>query len=520
MRVQGIYFVVTLITGLVVQLVPHMGWQLEYLPGDLGDTRFNLFILEHGKQYLFGEVDNYWSAGFMYPEPEVISLSDNLLGTVPIYAVFRLFGASIFTSFQLWTIVLGIINFSSAYALLQKLLKTPLASALGAYIFAFSVGLAAQMNHAQLYPRFAIPLSMLFLIIWMEKKRWIYFMFSLSVVVYQFYCGIYLGFMLVIPFAVVGINYGWRERKALVAALQPPRQMMLYAFAIVVNVVGLLVLFLPYIRRARTSALFDYSQIVGSLPTPMSYVSAPPGTLAHEYLVSTTSHYPAFWDHWIFPGWLALGAFVFVAALLFVRRTYFQWTPPNRSFVIAGVITWFVFLRWGEASLYYFVQLFPGFSAMRSLTRIINIELLFFGLSLGVSVVILIQKTTVKWRPYAFLFFLTLLVLDNYVNPESVLRTSKSVFIERHNEMMAKLEHLSKEEVVSYEPIEIHEPIARIQLDVMLAAQALKLKSVNGYSGSAPLGFHRYWVQPNEENRLFYFERFERYKLKEVVVIQ
>jgi hypothetical protein len=505
---------------LIVQLVPYIGWELEFLPGDLGDTRFNLFVLEHGKQFLFGEVGDYWNAGFMYPEPEVISLSDNLLGTVPIYAFFRLLGASIFTSFQLWTLVLAVLNYSSAFLLFQKLLKNPLAAALGAYVFAFSVGLAAQMNHAQMYPRFAIPLSLLFLMFWFEKKTWRYFMLSLSCVVYQFYCGIYLGFMLVIPYAAVAIYSGWKERKALVAAVQPPRQMMLYVLAVAVNVVCLLILFLPYLRRAKTSALYDFSQIVGSLPSPMSYVSASPGTLAHEYLVNTTTHYPAFWDHWIFPGWLTLGAFVFVSLRIFIKPTHFWWSPTNRSFVIAGVITWFLFLRWGEVSLYYFAQLLPGFSAMRSLTRIINVELLFFGLSVGILIVLLVQKTTTKWRPFAFLFFLSLLVMDNYVYPESVLRTSRALFVERHNAMTVKLEHLSEGTVISYEPKEIDDPIAHVQLDVMLAAQSLRLKSVNGYSGSAPLKFHKYWEQPNEENRLYYFERFDSTELKNVVVIE
>ena len=78
MKAGCLYFFVALIGGLIFQVMPYIGWGLEYLPGDLGDTRFNLFVLEHGKQFLLGEVQQYWSAGFMHPEPEVITLSDNL----------------------------------------------------------------------------------------------------------------------------------------------------------------------------------------------------------------------------------------------------------------------------------------------------------------------------------------------------------------------------------------------------------------------------------------------------------
>jgi hypothetical protein len=521
MKAGCLYFFVALIGGLIFQVMPYIGWGLEYLPGDLGDTRFNLFVLEHGKQFLLGEVQQYWSAGFMHPEPEVITLSDNLLGTVPIYAVFRVLGIDIFTSFQAWAITLAILNFTSAFALIKYLLKSNMAAAIGAFVFAFSLGLAAQMNHAQMYPRFAIPLAILFMLLWFDRNHWKYFTLSIACFVYQLYCGIYLGFMSVLPYLIILVVLSWKNRHELKEMLNSTKNKLIYGLAITVNFVFTLLLFLPYLRRAKTSELFEYGQISGSLPTPFSYLSAPPGTLLHRFLENTTVHYNAFWDHWIFPGWLTLIAFVSIGFVAIKSPTIIGSKTHNQVFLvlIAGVIGLVAFLRIGDYSLYYFLHKFPGFSAMRSLARIINVELLFMGLSVGMVFLLLKQRFT-HFSGLLFFVFFTVLIIDNYQLPESVLRNEKVLFEERHKNILSKLNHLPKGTIVSYEPVEIIDNIAHIQLDVMLAAQALHLKSVNGYSGSAPHNFHKYWGEPNEENRLFYFERFTQEEIGDVVIIR
>lgn len=515
------YFLLALFCGLIFQFMPYVGWGFQYLPGDLGDTRFNLFVLEHGKQFLFGEVHQYWSAGFMHPEPEVITLSDNLLGTVPIYAFFRMFGLDIFTSFQAWALTLAILNFTSAFLLIKYLLKSNMAASIGAFVFAFSLGLAAQMNHAQMYPRFAIPLAILFLLLWFERKHWKYFLLSVSFFVYQLYCGIYLGFMLLLPYLIILLVLYWKNRTDLKVMFHSVRNKFIYGLSIAINLLFTLLLFLPYLRRAKTSELFEYSHVSGSLPSPLSYLSAAPGSLIHGYLEDTTTHYPAFWDHWIFPGWLSLIGFLVIVLLVLKKTliTRLSIHPHIVTVILAGAIGFIVFLRIGDYSLYYFMHKLPGFSAMRSLARIINVELLFMGLSVGILFLLLKQRFSL-FSGLLFLVFFTVLVLDNFHLPERVLRSEKAMFEERHINMLSKLNHLPAGTVVSYEPAEIDDNIAHIQLDVMLAAQALHLKSVNGYSGAASHNFYKYWGEPNEENRLFYFERFTQEKIGEVVIIQ
>ena len=110
------------ITGLFIVLFYQLtvtGFDLKFFPGDLGDARFNIYLLEHVHQYFTGQVDDFWNAPFMYPEEEVISYSDNLIGSAPFYSIFRICNIDRETSFQLWYILMGVLNFSFCYLFLN-----------------------------------------------------------------------------------------------------------------------------------------------------------------------------------------------------------------------------------------------------------------------------------------------------------------------------------------------------------------------------------------------------------------
>ena len=62
------------------------------IPGDLGDARFNSVVLEHGFQWLTGQVAHLWSPSFFYPFERVLGLSDNHFGSGWSYALLRGFG--------------------------------------------------------------------------------------------------------------------------------------------------------------------------------------------------------------------------------------------------------------------------------------------------------------------------------------------------------------------------------------------------------------------------------------------
>ena len=55
------------------------------VPGDIGDGRFNNYVLEHFFSWITGKTPAFWNAGFYYPFPYVLAFSDNLMGSGPFY---------------------------------------------------------------------------------------------------------------------------------------------------------------------------------------------------------------------------------------------------------------------------------------------------------------------------------------------------------------------------------------------------------------------------------------------------
>src|SRR3954451_21761291 len=79
--------------------------------GDLGDARFNLYILEHTFRYLTGLDSSYQSPDIYYPFPGTLFFSDLHIGSVPFYLLFSSAGASPFTAYILWILPAHLLTF-------------------------------------------------------------------------------------------------------------------------------------------------------------------------------------------------------------------------------------------------------------------------------------------------------------------------------------------------------------------------------------------------------------------------
>lgn len=508
----GIYF-----SGLNVT-----GTHFVFFPGDLIDGRFNNYILEHGYQYLIGRVPEYWNAPFMFPEKEVVSYSDNLLGTVPLYALFRAFGAAPATAFQFWYLLVLALNYTCAFLFLRKLLKNNAAAVCGAMIFAFSMALQSQMGHAQTYPRFATPLAFLGLICFFDSRKPWHFFMALLAMVYQLYCGIYLGLLSAIPFALALLHsavYNWNEYKA--QCRQKKWLVRMVAFTITALLL-LLPLMIPYLKRAGQTGFYPYETISGSIPTFKSYFFSWKGSLLWDSFSETCIKYPAFWDHEIFTGGFAtLGLLALLVSgipALFSKQ-FSSWfsLPHLRMFVFAGFITFFLFLRFGDFSLYRAVHILPGYGSMRALQRIVNIELLFFA-GIVAWVISNLFKDGKLLSYMACLVLVVMILFDNHVPSDFIHRREKVMSQQRIDALIEKMKDIPKDAVVSYEPDTLESAPMDYQLDAMLAAQTLGLKTLNGYSATSPDGYNTYWVNPGPESRNIWLETKKMTGMKVAVV--
>lgn len=515
-------FLLGLLAGMYILVFNTIGFDFSYFPGDFGDARFNNYILEHGHKFLTGQEPSLWNAPFMYPEAAVVTYSDNLIGTVPIYSIFRLLGYDPETAFQFWFLVLSLLSYTCMYYFLKWTFKNRYAAVLGAFVFAFSLALQSQMTHAQVFPRFFIPLAIWMLLLFKEELKPRYLFFAVLFLVLQFYAGIYLGFMLLIPFSLLFIFILIYRRKLVMNQVKRWKWTLQVFAGLVLNTAFLLLLMYPYYQRSKLVGENSYDSIIATIPTLRSYFFSQPGTLFWDGLSKTGSSYPAYWDHQIFPGGMVMISIILLGFLIAFRK---RWKLVNETFtstvwilLLSGALTFLLFVRYQGFSFYKLLYSFPGFASMRSLTRIINVELLFFGIVITLVSLVLLKKYA-RYSIPIFILLFSLLVVDNYFKEGSSYRTEKKLAQARVNVLKSKMKGIPEGSLVSYEPAEKEDFEIFYQLDAMLATQSLNLKSVNGYSGTSPVGYNDYWWGLNEASRLQWFTE-KKFKPDTLFVIE
>ena len=501
-----------LLAGLFACTFQVIGLDWSFYPGDLGDGRLNLYFLEHGFQFLSGNVQSYWDAPFMHPEPNVIAYSDNLLGTLPVYAAFRFVGMELFSAYQWWYLALSVLNYGCAFLLFKHLFKNPWAAALGAFVFAFSVSMFSQVSHSQTFARFPIPLAFLMAVRYSEQYQVKYFCYALLLLAFQIYCGIYLGFLLAIPLGIFlafcllkGIL---RDRKKVLN----PKHIVLLGLSSILSILVLLPLIYPYTQRKIEPDPSHYQSIVHSIPEIQSYFISHPGTIFWNFLSHSPQGMEAWWDHQLFVGIIAFLCMAIAPILVAYQFAKQTWNRDKMLILIllisTGIITGLIFLKINNHTLYKWIYYLPGFSAMRSLTRIINIEILFFGLAVSYVATFMLNKKETR-NVLVFSTLLMLLVLDNFVSAKNIQREKIQTAKARIDAITPHLQKIPANSVISYEPDTINAPMYAYQIDAMLVAQQMGMRTLNAYTATSPTEYSMFWKNPNSASRNYWLSKNE-----------
>src|SRR5690606_17767604 len=113
------------------------------------------------------------------------------------------------------------------------------------------------------------------------------------------------------------------------------------------------------------------------------------GSLLWNGLENIARDIPAWYDHQLFPG---VFVYISIIATCFLLIKYKMQNHLELTLVlIIGLITLLFFIRIDDFTLYRYIYKIPGFHSLRSLTRIIGVDLLVFALSAGVLVNYLTQ---------------------------------------------------------------------------------------------------------------------------------
>ena len=304
-----------------------------------------IFFLEHGYQYFTGKTSSYWSAPFMYPDKRTLTYSDNLLGTLPLYMFLRVLSFDRETSFQLWFLLICALNFISAFFCFKKLKFNLYLSAIGAYIFAFSMPFIGQIGHAQLIAQFCIPWIFYYLIRFFYTWDAKHLGFSFLVLVWLFYCGMYLGFLTALLVSIVFILNVILKFSTFKSKLSQKSFIRQFILSIILPVLILIPLIIPYLQRATSSGYKDYKDVIPFLLTFRNFLMPTGEPWIWKKLIVFNQDVPFSWEKQLWCGGLLFGFFFYYLFKRFIGK----WHSKGISFILISslIVSIFIFVNWG-----------------------------------------------------------------------------------------------------------------------------------------------------------------------------
>ncbi|MFI5149774.1 MAG: hypothetical protein ACHQRM_08590 [Bacteroidia bacterium] len=492
-------------------IVPIFGKHFDRIPGDLIDARFNNYLLENGYSYLTQKDHIFWNAPFCYPEKNIISFSDNFIGQLPVYTLFRIGGLDNQSAYQGWMVVTFLLNFCICAWVLYKLSGSRIGALVGAFIFSFALPLFDQNYHSQMLARYAIPLAFYHLIRFLKNGRHLNFLYLLLSVVLQFYLSIYLGLLLSLALfcGLTGYLIFYR-RDVRFSELFAKRKLRWLALHALLAGALLFVFMRPYVERSKQPIVPMKETVMASLPEPSAYLLTSWNATSWRDLTHVPDGMKDFWNKFLFPGGVAAAAVLAFLVMLIINGYRLILRMPESGLklgmvFLAGFLLIFILTtRFHEFTVYQLVYRIPGFKAMRDLCRVVNVELFFYAGMAALLVSLLLARIRNPWLRNMFATLLLIgVVVDNLYDPVNAVTYSKEGSRKQFMELVAKIkahpDYRSYEAMV-YMPAESKDYAGAVQIDAMLAAQYLKIKTVNAYTATCPAHFCEFAVHSNVEN--------------------
>lgn len=303
--------------GTLVTFWPTLRSGFDRMQSDPGDTVFLNYTLEHEMRALLQRdyVGTLWSPPYFFPTPGVLTYSENLIGTLPVFALFRT-ALPPDTAYQAWCLAMLALSYAAMSWALHRLgLSDPL-SGLGAFVFAYGLQRTSHLGHGQLLPAALAPLAIAALVLHVREPGRRRFAGFLLASFLQVAAGIYLGWFLILGcglFAILALTIDRTLRSRQTRFLTENAGFTLAG--IMAWSGALFVLLRPYLVAARELPPRPWTDILLLLPRPRSWFAAPTGSLWARLGDVFPPDTPLVWEHRIFLGAVPclLGAAAFLS---------------------------------------------------------------------------------------------------------------------------------------------------------------------------------------------------------------
>ena len=472
-----------------------LGPSLQYIPGDFGDSRFINYLFEHGYQWAIGNNADFWNAGMMHPFKNTIAFSDNMLGTMPIYGFWRMFGISQETSYQLWWMVICALNFWSAYFVVKRWFNRWDLAIIAAWIFAFTIFNVGQFSYIQMIVRFMVPIVIYSGARMVETSSIKHLAIYTFGIVIQFYAVIYTGFFVLYFSLFFIVIYAIAKKKYFFFTPYFKGKNILYAAGIVgISMFLMGALMYPYYEMSKYTGMRTYDEVIGQVPVILSYLYVHESSYLWNILnIHCQPEIPNFWLHYTFPGMIPLiGLFSIPFLWIYWKIRRVQISPLTWALSITAFLVFLLYIRTYDGQSFYAIMFkFPGISSMRVVNRFMHVEIFLI-------IVLMISYAHRLPRKWAALLFL-LVVLDNSFVSDSIIREKKSEVTARRELTITQVKSKLKPQHKAFAIIDENEAFFKTHIDAMAATNYLDIPTVNGYSSGCPGEFGTFFISTSQE---------------------
>jgi hypothetical protein len=471
------------------------------VPGDIGDTRFNLFVLEHVYQWIIGQAPSLRSPGIFYPYPNTLLFSETHAGVAWIYAGLRAIGFNEYAAYTGWFCIGYALTFLTALYALRRMGLRPISATIGAVLFAFNLPMIEQAPHSQLVYRCGVPGAMVYLWSGLRDRSLRDLIVSANWLLFQILVGVYLGVLLFLLMACFVVAWLLLDRRTIPTVLQEWRPASLIAqfrlsdiarTLLFVSLFAAVIILLAQYARVSKGHGFDrnWSEIATMLPQFGSYfiLDRLPYWESASRMFKASVESSMLHEHHMFFG---IGSLILAfLGLLAVGldRDFRTRAVPLVSMVSALLILIVLTLRIGDFSFYVLIASLPGFSSVRAVTRIVLIMAFPIAVMAAFGVEFLLRQ---RRNLIGVIVISSVFAFTGFEVASSTKVTTSFATLENRISPIVEQARIARGDRPS--PIlafngAMEEPIWAIELDAMLAAQRLGWRTFNGYSGFLPPG--------------------------------
>lgn len=491
MKKSSTSFVIAIgVLGILISFHPTLFSGFSFMQTDPGDTRFINLILEHIHICMTSfEFARLWNPPFFFPAKNVLAYSDVLLSAAPFYSVWRLCSIAPDTSFQLWLILLSVLNFGAGYFIFKRQFQLDtMGAAVGAFVLSFSNPKTAQLAHPQLHAHFFVLMALFGLSLFFARessRKYALAGLTLFFVgcVFQFYSAFYWAWFFCLSLGVAFFwSIGLRRMRGLIFALGMEKVLFL-VIGVFLSFLSLWPLVTHYLSAAKDVGVREWSDVTPLLPTILSWFNPGSGNWIYGKLGWPSSSLTELPEHV-----LSAGLLTTIVALIGI------WGARKNSGVLLIFLTTSTLVLlstiWFEnrSAWRWVFAYFPGATGVRAVARI-GVFVLFstsLGCALFFSRLVRVSKT------WALAIFLVCAAEQVHTTPsynKDIIRSDVDRLADKIDPgcpFFLFTHQVSKEDTDRLHRLWEVTPNIKFQLDAAWASLLTSRPTLNGYSGNTP----------------------------------